>query len=114
MFHRAEEILDELKQNSKVKFKETDLFRVYQSIDLVSYCQRFVPCRWRSEHIYLSLILCAKQSLQGNLSDGSELAIQMPALMKLKRAIYSPEYRAFVERVTGLEAGTLTDEVRLQ
>jgi hypothetical protein len=32
----SEEILDELKQNSKVKFKETDLFRVYQSIDLVS------------------------------------------------------------------------------
>ena len=55
-----------------------------------------------------------KQSLQGNLSEGSELALQMPALMKLKRAIYSPEYRAFVERVTGLEAGTLTDEVRLQ
>ena len=42
MFHRAEEILDELKQNSKVKFKETDLFRVYQSIDLVSVC-RFRP-----------------------------------------------------------------------
>ncbi|KAL9186494.1 hypothetical protein ACHAXT_005732 [Thalassiosira profunda] len=77
----ADEILEELKQNSKVKFKETDLFRVYQSIDL------------------------------GNLSEGSELALQMPALMKLKRAIYSPEYRAFVERVTGLEAGTLTDEV---
>ena len=32
----AEEILTELKHNTKVKFKETDLFRVYQSIDLVS------------------------------------------------------------------------------
>jgi len=31
-----ESILTELKHNSKVKFKETDLFRVYQSIDLVS------------------------------------------------------------------------------
>ena len=31
-----ENILTELKHNSKVKFKETDLFRVYQSIDLVS------------------------------------------------------------------------------
>jgi len=31
-----ENILNELKHNSKVKFKETDLFRVYQSIDLVS------------------------------------------------------------------------------
>lgn len=33
----AEEILEELKHNTKVKFKETDLFRVFQSIDLVSY-----------------------------------------------------------------------------
>ena len=30
-----EQVLEELKQNTKVKFKETDLFRVYQSIDLV-------------------------------------------------------------------------------
>jgi len=35
----------------------------------------------------------------------------MPSLMRLKRAIYSPEYRAFVERISGLESGTLTDEV---
>ena len=32
----TDDILTELKHNSKVKFKETDLFRVYQSIDLVS------------------------------------------------------------------------------
>lgn len=50
-------------------------------------------------------------SSQGNLQDGSELAEKMPALMRLKSAIYSPEYRAFVERITGLDPGTLTDEV---
>mmetsp|Transcript_8658 Transcript_8658/g.18491 ORF Transcript_8658/g.18491 Transcript_8658/m.18491 type:complete len:613 (+) Transcript_8658:124-1962(+) len=76
-----EGILEELKQNSKVKFKETDLFRMYQSVDL------------------------------GNLQEGSDLADNMPNLMKLKAAIYSPEYRAFVEKLTGLERGTLTDEV---
>jgi len=76
-----ENILTELKHNSKVKFKETDLFRVYQSIDL------------------------------GNLKDGSELAANMPNLMKLKNAIYSPQYRAFIENIAGLEAGSLTDEV---
>ncbi|KAL7542464.1 hypothetical protein ACHAXR_011802 [Thalassiosira sp. AJA248-18] len=76
----SEEILTELKHNSKVKFKETDLFRVYQSVDL------------------------------GNLHDDSELAKNMPALMKLKNAIYSPTYRAFVESITGLDPGTLTDE----
>ena len=32
--------------------------------------------------------------------------------MRLKRAIYSPEYRSFVEKLAGLEPGTLTDEVR--
>ncbi|KAL7514916.1 hypothetical protein ACHAXN_012190 [Cyclotella atomus] len=73
--------MEELKLNTKVKFKETDLFRVYQSIDL------------------------------GNLKDDSELAKQMPSLTKLKHAVYSPEYRAFIEKITGLEAGTLTDEV---
>lgn len=54
---------------------------------------------------------CVKQ---GNVQDGSELARQMPQLTKLKRALYSLEYRAFVEKITGLEAGTLTDEVRRQ
>merc|ERR1711862_1038640 len=29
-----ENVLKELKENTKVKFKESDLFRVYQSIDL--------------------------------------------------------------------------------
>ena len=37
----------------------------------------------------------------------------MPQLTKLKRAIYSQEYRSFVEKITGLEADSLTDEVRL-
>ena len=35
----------------------------------------------------------------------------MPSLMKLKDAIYSSECRAFMERISGLEAGTLTNEV---
>ena len=48
---------------------------------------------------------------QGNLQPGSELAEKMPGLMRLKSAIYSPEYRAFMERSTGVEPGTLTDEV---
>ena len=31
--------------------------------------------------------------------------------MKLKDALYSSECRAFMERISGLEAGTLTNEV---
>ena len=49
----------------------------------------------------------------GNLREGSELATSMPSLMKLRGAIYSSEYRAFVEGITGLKPGTLTDEVSL-
>ena len=42
------------------------------------------------------------------------LVDKMPSLMKLKNAIYSPEYRSFVERITGLSSGTLTEEVRAE
>jgi len=74
-----ENVLQEIKQNSKVKFKESDLFRVYQSIDL------------------------------GNLSD--EAAKELPCLTKLKDALYSPKYRAFVERIACLPPNTLTGQV---
>lgn len=57
-------------------------------------------------------IIFSLKYIQGNVQDGSELAKQMPQLTKLKRALYSPEYRSFVEKITGLEADTLTDEVR--
>lgn len=76
-----EQVLDEFKQNSKVKFKESDLFRVYQSIDLA------------------------------NLQEDSPEAKLLPSLMKLRATLYSPEYRSFVESITNLPEGTLTDEV---
>ncbi|KAL3816132.1 hypothetical protein ACHAXA_011629 [Cyclostephanos tholiformis] len=76
-----ESVLSELKNHTRVKFKETDLFRVYQSIDL------------------------------GNLQRGTDLATKMPSLMRLKDALYSSEYRSFVESISGLDPGTLTDEV---
>lgn len=76
-----EQVLDEVKQNSKVKFKESDLFRMYQSVDL------------------------------GNLKEDSELAIRMPSLMQLKHALYSNDFRSFVEQITNLEPGTLIDKI---
>ena len=76
-----EQVLDEVKENSKVKFKESDLFKMYQSIDL------------------------------GNLTDDSELAQKMPSLIQLKHALYSIEFRSFMEKVASLEPGTLTDQV---
>eukprot|EP00560_Eucampia_antarctica_P009261 CAMPEP_0197827362 /NCGR_PEP_ID=MMETSP1437-20131217/4155_1 /TAXON_ID=49252 ORGANISM="Eucampia antarctica, Strain CCMP1452" /NCGR_SAMPLE_ID=MMETSP1437 /ASSEMBLY_ACC=CAM_ASM_001096 /LENGTH=634 /DNA_ID=CAMNT_0043428173 /DNA_START=68 /DNA_END=1969 /DNA_ORIENTATION=- len=75
-------VLEEVKHNSKVKFKESDLFRVYQSIDL------------------------------GNLNPlDTVLSAKMPNLMKLRETLYCPEFRSFMEKITGLDPGTLTDKV---
>mmetsp|Transcript_18417 Transcript_18417/g.22548 ORF Transcript_18417/g.22548 Transcript_18417/m.22548 type:complete len:584 (-) Transcript_18417:111-1862(-) len=77
-----EQVLNEVKHNLKAKFKESDLFRVYQSIDL------------------------------GNLDPKDEtMAQNMPAMMKLRKNLYSDECRAFIEQISGIEPGTLTDEV---
>mmetsp|Transcript_7987 Transcript_7987/g.12224 ORF Transcript_7987/g.12224 Transcript_7987/m.12224 type:complete len:567 (-) Transcript_7987:279-1979(-) len=72
-------VLEEIKKNSKVKFKESDLFKVYQSIDL------------------------------GNINDDDTK--EFPYLTKLKGALYSPKYRAFVERISCLPPNTLTGQV---
>ena len=77
-------VTEELGQSTKVKFKfkESDLFRVYQSIDL------------------------------GNLAaDTGENQEYFPNLLKLKAALYSADYRAFVERISNLPKGTLTEQV---
>jgi len=73
--------LREIKTNSKVNFKESDLFKVYQSIDLA------------------------------NLRDGEVLANAMPNVMKLRHVLYSREWRRFIEDVAGLEPNTLTTQV---
>ena len=80
--NNVDRVLDEVKQNSKVKFKESDLFRVYQSIDL------------------------------GNLDPkDTSMCEKMPNLMKLRETLYCSEYRSFIEQITSLEKGTLTDKV---
>ena len=61
-------VLDEVKNNSKVTFKESDLFRVYQSIDLA------------------------------NLSPGTDLAKSMPSLMSLRTALIPDESSRFWRR----------------
>ena len=77
-----EKVLEEVKETSKVTFKESDLFRVYQSIDF------------------------------GNLTDDdADMAGKLSSLMELKRTIYSREYRQFIERVVGIPEGTLTEQV---
>ena len=73
-------VLSEIKQNSKVNFKESDLFRVYQSIDMANLTE--------DEHIETH-----------------------PTVLELRQVLYSDEWRSLIERLCGLQKGTLTGQV---
>ncbi|ETW04707.1 hypothetical protein H310_03863 [Aphanomyces invadans] len=66
-------------QELQSTFKETDLFKLYQTIDL------------------------------GNLKASSPLAKKLPALMQLRNALYTSEFRQYMADITG--CGPLTDKV---
>jgi prolyl 3-hydroxylase /prolyl 3,4-dihydroxylase len=68
-----------------VNFKESDLFRFYQSIDLANL------------HVHHEV--------------GRQLMPKMPHVMRLRSTLYSQEWRHFVERLCSLPLGTLTDQV---
>jgi Rps23 Pro-64 3,4-dihydroxylase Tpa1-like proline 4-hydroxylase len=72
---------EEIKSQSKVSFKESDLFRVFQSIDLA------------------------------NLIPDTELANSLPNVMKLRQILYSQEWRTLVERLANLPPSTLTSQI---
>jgi len=74
-------VKDEIKSQTKVKFKESDLFRVFQSIDMA------------------------------NLTPGSDLALELPHVMKLREVLYSQEWRSFMERLSGLPPSTLVNQI---
>ena len=67
-----EKVKAEIVQNLKTNFKETDLFKFFQTTDLAN--------------------VDASQP---------ELAAKLPALLKLREALYSREFRDFVSTVTG-------------
>ena len=73
-------VLSEIKQNSKVNFKESDLFRVYQSIDMANLTE--------DEHIETH-----------------------PTVLELRQVLYSDEWRSLIERLCGVQKGTLTGQV---
>ncbi|CAJ1962250.1 unnamed protein product [Cylindrotheca closterium] len=74
-------VKEEIKSQTKVNFKESDLFRVYQSIDLA------------------------------NLEPGSDLSKQLPNVMKLREVLYSQEWRSFIEKLCGLPPSTLVEKI---
>ena len=77
---------EEIKLQTKVNFKESDLFRVYQSIDFANLDPE------RAEAMNL---------------DTSKLT----NVMQLRDLLYSQEWRSFVETCAGLEQGTLIDKI---
>eukprot|EP01039_Chlorochromonas_danica_P008261 gene8261-9110_t len=77
-FMRA--VHEELVGNMKANFKETDLFKVFQTDEL-------------------------------GITEASVMEKTMPHLLKLRTALYSKEFRDFVQQITG--CGELTDRVDL-
>jgi len=80
---RVGAIRDEILQNLDGTFKETDLFKLYQTIDLANLDTA------KAEHAQLCAVL--------------------PELMALRDALYTPAFRAFISEVAGV--GDLTDRV---
>jgi len=77
---------EEIKSQTKVNFKESDLFRVYQSIDFAN----LDPERAKAMKL-----------------DTTKLT----NVMELRDLLYSQEWRSFVEQCAGLEPGTLIDKI---
>ena len=84
------DLTEEIKRHSTVKFKESDLFRVYQSIDLANLnnTNRNTTTTTTSPHNVL-----------------------LPQVLQLREVLYSQEWRSFMEQVAGLAPGTLTAQV---
>ena len=67
-----ESVRNEIVGNLRTKYKETDLFKLYQTTDLANID-----------------------------SSQPELSRKLPSLLKLRDALYSKKFREFVSRVTG-------------
>ena len=70
-------IHEEAKNNLRANFKETDLFKVFQSAEL--------------------------SQLSNNNQDSELLASKLPSLVALRDAIYSKEFRDMVKKVMGCD-----------
>lgn len=68
---KLREVHEEVKHNMTATYKETDLFKLFQTGEL------------------------------GNLTPDDELGAKMPELLRLRSSIYSKEFRNFVQNITG-------------
>eukprot|EP00603_Paraphysomonas_imperforata_P004548 CAMPEP_0114423178 /NCGR_PEP_ID=MMETSP0103-20121206/6010_1 /TAXON_ID=37642 ORGANISM="Paraphysomonas imperforata, Strain PA2" /NCGR_SAMPLE_ID=MMETSP0103 /ASSEMBLY_ACC=CAM_ASM_000201 /LENGTH=708 /DNA_ID=CAMNT_0001591823 /DNA_START=53 /DNA_END=2179 /DNA_ORIENTATION=+ len=68
---KLRQVHEEVKNNMTATYKETDLFKLFQTGEL------------------------------GNITPDDELGQKMPELLKLRESIYSQEFRTFVQNITG-------------
>lgn len=82
---RMAAIKQEITRNLRADFKETDLFKLYQTMDLANLSLTHADVKIR------------------------ELSAKMPQLLALRNALYTQQFRAYMQRVTGCP--DLTDRV---
>eukprot|EP00520_Triparma_pacifica_P007715 CAMPEP_0118651178 /NCGR_PEP_ID=MMETSP0785-20121206/10648_1 /TAXON_ID=91992 /ORGANISM="Bolidomonas pacifica, Strain CCMP 1866" /LENGTH=231 /DNA_ID=CAMNT_0006543615 /DNA_START=156 /DNA_END=848 /DNA_ORIENTATION=+ len=74
-------VIRELKENLTATYKESDLFKFYQTLDL------------------------------GNLSPNTPLSLKIPSVMSLRSALFSQSFRNLIESSLSLPPNTLTSKV---
>ncbi|KAJ9471864.1 Prolyl 3 [Diplonema papillatum] len=74
------QVVEEARTQLEATFKETDLFKMYQTLDLANFGDD-----------------CADEKMR-------ELRTKVPGIVKLRDTLYSDRFRAFVRSVCGIEA----------
>ncbi|OEU11046.1 hypothetical protein FRACYDRAFT_193193 [Fragilariopsis cylindrus CCMP1102] len=87
------DLKEEIKLNSKVNFKESDLFRVYQSIDLAN------------------LNNLSSSSPPPGPEEEEATKCKLTNSLLLRDILYSQEWRSYIEQCTGLQPGTLINKI---
>jgi prolyl 3-hydroxylase /prolyl 3,4-dihydroxylase len=110
-------VIREIKDHSVVHFKESDLFKVFQSIDLAN-----LPSSVSSVSSVSSSStdgVSHEQDPNGNIATKplpppqttSPSAIHMPCVLQLRSLLYSTTFRHYMEYLHQLPHNTLTDQI---
>jgi Rps23 Pro-64 3,4-dihydroxylase Tpa1-like proline 4-hydroxylase len=110
-------IKDEITRNLRATFKETDLFKLYQTIDLANLSPTGVCVMSRRQKLTgrqgpadTQRPLTPATSFSADEKPAvRELCAKMPALLALRDALYAPTFRAYIQELTGCP--TLTERV---
>lgn len=103
-----QDVREEIKTHAKVNFKESDLFRVYQSMDLANLHGDSAEDDVTNDTINKN----EKGHEETSLPPPQKIHPKdIPNVYQLRQVLYSEEFRHKMEAWTGLPRGTLTDQV---